>query len=528
MIRHNLPPCRWRGRSTTPGMYECRSHQAQLAGSEATIRECLECPVRDHEPAGEPGPAVEHAGQVRHLAYHVYPLGEEWRDNMYQLRQRMSLFNGRRIVSVAADSRTACPTDVAAELAGCDCEIREVPNDPALREMASYPGLMRSLSVYRGPADCHWYGHAKGASSASWAPAVRDWREAMYQAQLDYWPLIADLLHSYCCVGQYMRPRHIIEGSPCRWHFSGTFSWRRHSPLFERDWDSYDQHWCGSESHLGRIYRSGEVYSLYGDRPPRGLDLYLEEVWAGGLRQQHRRWCEEHAAQRQDPLLCTVILTAARQRDLVHESIASVRAQTTDSWQLLVVDAGELAAEGAYDRYASDARVSVMTTGETAAQRRSLGIQGWAINEAWRRGRVRGDLVVCLCDDDTLDPGWLSQVLGAARAHPDQSAWYGQAERWAVAGDGRQQLLGVLDAEGDAGPDLPLRGRIDGMQLCCRRSAWMPWPEDRRRRREADGYWMDSIAVKTIVRRLAALAGRHRHTPLSTFTTPAGPAGVEC
>lgn len=522
MIRSSLPVCRWRGRPTAPGLWECRSSEAQLAGSCATTRECLLCPVRDHEPRGQPGVPQPGAGSIRHLAYHCYPRGDEWRPNLRSLRQRMSLFQGRRLMTVALDPQTARLEDVADELEGLGVELIPAPNDPALREMVGYPRLMGALSAYRGAGDCHWYGHAKGISSAGWAPAVRDWRDAMYTAQLDYWPLIQRLLVEHAAVGQYLRPRHIIEGSPCRWHYSGSYSWRRHLPLYERRWDEYDQHWCGSESHLGRIYRSGEVMSLYGDRPPLGLDLYLEEVWAGGLRQLHRQWCESHVSDRRDPLLVTVLLTAARQPELVHDAIASVQAQATDEWELVVMDAGEQYDAGLYDRYAGDARVRVYRTNETAAIRKRLGVQAWAINEAWRRGLVRGDLVMVLSDDDVLSPTWLAHVLAAARAHPDQSAWHGSAERRERDDAGRERVLGQLRVEGVAGEGRPLRGVIDGMQVAVRRSAWRPWPEGRAQAREADGWWMDTVAGETPIHPLNVQVGVHRHTPLSTWTRPGG------
>lgn len=522
MIRHPLPPCRWRGHAVAPGQYECRSHQAQLAGCDATTRECLDCPVRDHEPKGPPPGPVEGAGAIRHLAYFVYPRGEEWRPNLAQLRQRISLFNGRRLVAVATSAQTASAVDVAEELAGLDVEVLPFANDPALREMSAYPTLMRALSVYRDPANVHWYGHAKGITSAQWAPAVRHWRECMYEAQLDYWPLIRERLRDAAAVGQYLRPRHLIPGSPCRFHFSGSFCWRRHVPLYDREWDNYDQHWCGSESHLGRVYRVGEVHSLYGDRPPRGLDLYLSSVWEGGLLADHRNWCDDHADQRQEPMLASVILTSAWQPALVHDAIASVRGQQSDSWQLVIMDAGDLAAAGAFDRYKDDPRIVLLTTGETADERATTCIQGVAINRALASGRVRGDVLVCLSDDDQLDAGWLRAVLDRAAARPAEQAWVGRADVVEVLPNGATRPKGQLSISGRPGPGNPLRCRVDGCQLAVRRSAWRPWPEDRGKAPEADGYWMDAVAAAVEVHPLAVRAAVHRHTPLSTFTRPAG------
>lgn len=526
MAHHPLPPCKFRGVQTRPGYHACTSPLLVLPTGDVPDHRCTICHVRNRSPEGPAAAAIPEAGRVRHLAYHVYPAGEEWRPNLAAVRKRISLFNGQRVFAVATGDGAAPLAEVHEELAGLDAEVLPLPNSTMYREMATYPALMRRMASFRGGADCHWYGHAKGVSSAVKYPRVREWRECMYAAQLDHWPAMRGLLESYAAVGQFLRPDHIIPGSSCKWHFSGTFSWRRALPLFDREWDSYDQHWCGSESHLGRLLRRTEVHSLYGEHCAAGLGLYLPSVWDGGMRRQHEEWCDAHAAEWRQPMLATVILTAARQKELVHEAIASVLAQTTDEWQLLVVDAGELHAEGTYLRYLRDGRVSVMTTGETEFERSKLCIQGWAINQAFRRGRVRGDVVVCLCDDDQLDAGWLAAVLAAARSEPKQAAWYGPAQRWARSEGGQEECVGFLPTVGTAGRGNQLRGKVDGMQLAVRKAAWRPWPEERSASREADGFWMDAIADRTAVHPLDALAGRHRHTPLSTFTTNAGPVGV--
>lgn len=527
MIRHPVPACRWRGRALAPGHYECSSCVAVFEGELATIADCRACQVRDHAPGEAERSPLPAAGTVRHLAYHCYPVGTEWGANLQELKRRLSLFNGLRLVAVAEGPGAATAVEVGQVLAGLDCDVFGVVNDAGLKEMASYPTLMRRLAGYTEAGDVHWYGHAKGVTSAAWSPSVKEWREAMYHCQLDYWPLMRRLLVDFAAVGQYRRPRHIIIGSPCRWHFSGSFSWRRHLPLFRRNWDSYDRHWCGSESHLGRIYRANEVYNLYGERPPAGLDLYLERTWVAGLRAQHDAWCAEHAGMTQTPVLATVILTACRQAELVHQAIASVRAQTVADWQLLVVDAGPLHAAAAYDRYAGDARISVMTTGETDAMRRCLCIQGWAINEAWRRGRVRGDLICCLSDDDVLAPTWLETVLNRSARSPGEGAWVGHADRAAVRKDGSELFVGRLVVDGSYGPGRTLRCVADGMQLAVRRASWRPWPEVPELSREADGHWMERVTADTAAVALDALVGRHRHTDLSAFTTPAD-VGVRC
>jgi hypothetical protein len=515
--RTGLQPClpcsRAAGRSVQLPLHACAVHgQCTIDAAAPGTACCRTC--GDHAPEW----VRDGAGRIRHLTYHLYPVGEAWRWNVAQLLQRLSLFNGRRLVAVATSPATASFADVCAHFAGLDVECIEVPNDGTLREMSSYPLLVEALEGYRGVHDVTWYGHGKGATSEAWAPGARRWTTAMYEALLDHWPAVRRALRSACAVGIYRRRRAGLPGHSVPWHYSGTFRWARNADLYSRNWRQIAQNWCGSEGHVPTLFAVEETACLHGEFGASGLGLYLEETWRDWAAASHRAWCDDHVADRETPLLTTVILTAHAQPELVHEAIASVRAQTSDSWQLLVVDSGPLAAAGAYARYAADARISVMVTGETPEQQRSLGMQAWAINEAWRRGRVRGDLVCHLSDDDLLDPEWVASAIGAAQARPDQSAWYGWAERQALDLDGSVRGMGSLELKGICCPGRSLDCKADGMQFVHRRAVRTAWSTDRSVAWHADGQWIDALARTTPIYPLDARVGIHRHTPRSTYT----------
>ena len=145
-------------------------------------------------------------------------------------------------------------------------------------------------------------------------------------------------------------------------------------------------------------------------------------------------------------------------------------------------------------------------------------LQSWAINECFRRGLVRGDLVCYLSDDDVLDPGIFAAWLTAARVEPDQAAWYGPADRTEVRADGEVKV-GELPACGVA---RRLDCKVDGMQICHRRSLAVAWPEDPTVAAHADGVFMDAVGGLAEVHPVAAKVGRHCHTMDSVLTRPAG------
>lgn len=578
MTAIELPVCRWRREQTAPGRHACVSPKLVTGPSGVRDEQCSHCYCRDHAAVGRPrgrcvhlGPRIglldcppcsrqagravhlplhscalherctieavsgetascktcpdhypewihDRAGRVRHLTYHLYPAGEVWRWNVQQLLDRLSLFNGRRLIAVATSPATASFAEVCDRFADLDVELVEVPNDGTLREMSSYPYLVERMSAYRGLEDATWYGHGKGATSEAWAPGARRWTSAMYQSLLDFWPAVRRELRTACAVGIYRRMRTGLPESSVRWHYSGTFRWVRNADLYSRDWSKIDRNWCGSEGHIPKHFSPEETCCLHGEFGQGGLGLYLEDSWREWAAASHHRWVEEHELDRQTPLLCTVILTAHSQPELVHQAISSVREQTSDSWQLLIVDSGPIAASGAYERYAGDARVSVMLTGETPEQQRGMGMQAWAINEAWRRGRVRGDLVCHLSDDDVLDRDWLDYAIKSARDHPDQSSWYGWAERQALDLDGQTRGMGSLELYGICCPGRSLDCKADGMQVVHRRAYRTDWPEDRSVGWHADGLWIDALAARTPIYPLHARVGVHRHTPRSTYT----------
>jgi glycosyl transferase family 2 len=516
--RFQLETCRWRRPSPVPARQVCLSPIVRAGPWGVMDHQCWQCPIRDHIDQEAPAAAVGGAGAIRHLIYHLYPVGQVWRWNLEELRRRMSLFQGRRLVAVAVGPETASAEEVRAELHGLDVEVHEFANNPVLKEMATYPWLLEQLSRYTSSGDCHYYGHAKGVTSESWGAGVRRWTSSMYEALLDHWPACSRALQDHVAVGIWQRLWEKAHGGKSHWHYSGSHRWVRNADLFSRDWRTMDQAWTGAETHPGIHFGQREAACLYGAFSTQDIGLYMEEEWRRTAEGQRQAWLLAHAGDHQVPLLLTVILTAHRQAELVHEAIASCRAQTTDCWQVLVVDSGQLAAAGAYDRYADDARISVMLTGETEEHPAGVGRQAWAINEAWARGRVRGDLVVHLCDDDRLAPTWAAACLKAARDNPAWQAWYGPAERVALRPDGALQHFSPLTTVGVGTAANSLRCRVDGMQVCHRRSVRVPWPEDPAIRHHADGHWMDALAAVTPIHPVQELVGQHRHTPLSTFT----------
>jgi spore maturation protein CgeB/predicted O-methyltransferase YrrM len=172
----------------------------------------------------------------RNLLYHVWPVrGETWRWNVAQIRSRIDLFNGQRIVAIVHDRRSEHPDDVRRMFDGCGCEFMVVPNGPS-GEGLTFPAMLervRSLDEN----EVSFYAHAKGVKyEPSVPPAVKRWAEAQYRVGLDDWRTVRAQLERFAMtgcfkmLGRFRAHRYIGD-----WHYSGTFFWLRHAFVFARD-----------------------------------------------------------------------------------------------------------------------------------------------------------------------------------------------------------------------------------------------------------------------------------------------------
>lgn len=577
-----LPVCRWRREPTGPGRHMCVSRKLVVGRTGVPDEQCSTCRYRDHPPQSrppglcvhlgkhvddkscapceqkqgrpvvvplhacdvhgrcsivtplpgvacceacpehEPRHAAPAAGDLRHLTYHLYPRGDWWRWNVQQLRQRISLFNGRRIMAVVTDQYSASLEEVQRLLADCDMEYIALDNEENLREQVSHMQLIEALEPHQGRADVTFYGHGKGVSTRALYPGVAAWTDEMYRGCLDYWPLVRRLLQDSCAAGCYRRlwcglPHHNVK-----WHYSGTFRWLRNRDLYSRNWRAIGKGYCAAEGYPPTQFQLEETACVHGEFGSGGMGLYQPETWATWATAEAARFHSEHAADRQTPLLVSILLTAHAQPVRVHEAIASVLKQTSPDWQLVLIASPKMPRD-AFTRYtATDPRVREFRGGENDQGYAGPRGQAAAINRAASSPVVRGDLFLHLCDDDLLHLDAVRRWLEISRAHPDQDAWYGTLERVNVNRLGQTYPVAGLGHFGVGRPSNLLRCRVDGQQVCHRRTVRTDWPEAPHLAPHADGWWIDALSAKAAIYPVDVPCGVHRFTPESCFTPTLG------
>lgn len=231
---------------------------------------------------------------MRHLLYHCYPAGD-WRRCLDQLRPRLPLFDGLRLLAVAADERSATAREVGDHLAAERVEVLPLENDPHLREMVSLPLLLERVRAESAGGHIFW-GHAKGVRhTGSGAADVRRWHDVLLEANLDYWPLVEKLLSAHPVVGALKRV-NVPFDAPCTsgWHYSGGMYWLDTAELFARPrWQKWCRTWHGSECYPGKVFRAEEGGCLFHEGG-RELDLYQQDYWRETVEPSWAAWVEEN------------------------------------------------------------------------------------------------------------------------------------------------------------------------------------------------------------------------------------------
>lgn len=239
-------------------------------------------------------------GATRHLLFHCYPIGDFWLWHAAQLGQRIHLFNGRKVMAVVTDDRSASVSQVRQAMPYFD-EVIECPNDPDLREVVTFEPLFSRVADLMGESDATLWMHAKGVRHPSGHPTILPWVAALYETLLDHWPAVLEVLRDYPVAGSFKKlgqgwPDHVTRSD---WHYSGSFVWFRNRDVFPRpDWRQVAPFWSGIEfwpSNLFPRARAGVVF--YEDRLER-MNLYDAAVWEMYVVPALEQWRAAHAHQR--------------------------------------------------------------------------------------------------------------------------------------------------------------------------------------------------------------------------------------
>jgi hypothetical protein len=209
---------------------------------------------------------------TRNCIYHVCPLAENdvWRRNVRQLLKRQQVFNGKKVVAIACGPGMEPPAVVKAEFAGSGFEFLELPNDPELREVATFLPLLEAVAN-TNENEATWFAHTKGNSTTGNREGAMRWRNAMYHHLLDRADECLERLREHAAAGThkmiYGRPERAPYPNGFRhgiWMFAGTFFWFRHDQVFTHPkWRDVPCNRYGAEAWLSGLFAPDDVYSMF-------------------------------------------------------------------------------------------------------------------------------------------------------------------------------------------------------------------------------------------------------------------------
>jgi hypothetical protein len=226
---------------------------------------------------------------VRNLIMHMLPVANNsnWRMNLYEIRSRIELFNGKRVLAIAVETRdnvagknlktvTADEVIDYSRCIGLDwTQVDAFPNHSSLREVATFPYLLESVKS-TNPNEVTFACHGKATTHSENSITVR-WSNVQYRVCLDYWGYVQDALERYSMAGAFRRFGDFATPGNHRWHYSGTFYWFRHDDVFSSPkWKTIDQQFFGTESWPGLMFKPEQTACLFADNVG---DLYNGDEW---------------------------------------------------------------------------------------------------------------------------------------------------------------------------------------------------------------------------------------------------------
>lgn len=241
----------------------------------------------------------------RNLLFHMLPVAGRWQWHADQLRGRASLFNGRRIMAILTgdcnDTTTrrghlALDEPWRVQEAFPGWEFLEIPNDPTLREVATFEPLFGSLEPT--PGEVTLYAHSKGVTYAQGATARR-WTEILYETCCDYWLWVERLLNWFPLAGPFGKAKSGWAESASQWHFSGSWFWfRNHDLLSKPDWRRIDRFWSGIEPYPSLHFPASQAACVFHSGQVPTLNLYDWRYIREQVEPDLAKWRQEHAGER--------------------------------------------------------------------------------------------------------------------------------------------------------------------------------------------------------------------------------------
>jgi glycosyltransferase involved in cell wall biosynthesis len=224
----------------------------------------------------------------------------------------------------------------------------------------------------------------------------------------------------------------------------------------------------------------------------------------------------------------SIIIVSHNKPQFVTEAVRSVLAQTHQNWQGILIDSGVLLGKGFFNDL-RDPRLEIIASGETPEIARTKNMASWCFNKLINEGRIRGELLMYLCDDDVLYPNAFAAFWNYFIEHQrEPQAMYAAQDIAVVDAAGHTKIIGRREADRPAGKFCKgrrLDSEVDYLQFChataildALRKKYRTseiHSEDKRHSYHADGIFMERVGSLATVHPIHVVTSMNRRTASS-------------
>lgn len=202
---------------------------------------------------------------TRSLMFHLYPLkGKEWNWHWHieQIRKHQDKFNGKIIIGVGVDNKTATIEQVQELFAGIRVDHWLRAENSTLAETLTHVEMLSLLQTDDPNAIIFRY-HTKGVTHQP-GRVEQQWAEIMWTGNMDL-PSVEDALASHLTCGVMRSQTPLVKTKPGAFFYAGSAYWMRAKEVFERDWRHTDKTRWWVEYVPSHLFSFAESACLFHD-----------------------------------------------------------------------------------------------------------------------------------------------------------------------------------------------------------------------------------------------------------------------
>ena len=220
--------------------------------------------------------------------FHLYPLkGREWNWHWHieQIRKHQDKFNGKIVIGVGVDAKTAAMDQVQALFDGIRVDHWLRADNNKLAETLTHVEML-SLLQTDDPNAVILRAHAKGVTHQR-DSVEQKWAEIMWDGNMDL-PSVDDALASHLTCGVMRSQTPLVRKKPGDYFFAGSFYWMRAKEVFERNWQTKEANRWWVEYVPTHLFTFSESACIFHDLVPSSV--LNHDYFAGHVEPEWASW----------------------------------------------------------------------------------------------------------------------------------------------------------------------------------------------------------------------------------------------